>query len=841
MRLVSLTLSLFLWLAIAVHAQSVRWEAGDSGIASAVQLVFENCAPDGQPDLPPLAGATLTFQGQSESVNIINFQMTRTVTLGYIVRSRQNIPVQIPAFTVKTNKGSLRVPAFNAAAPAATLESIASAKLTPARPSVWAGEVFALNYVLSASRRNNPQISPTFDWNAAPLVAEEWTKPEVTEAVVGGERRVQVAYRTRAIAKTPNTVRLEAASHLLQIQTGTVGFGIISQPRMESVSVTSDQPVIEIRPLPTPPAGFSGAVGQFKLVSKVVPEKAAVGEPITWTLELSGTGNWPDIAGLPTREVSNDFQVVQPKAKRTPLEGKLFDVTLAEDVVLVPTKAGSYTLGPIAFTYFDPKSGSYQTISAPRSTATITAPAAPLFNLTPQPTATSPAPESVVKPAVPLTAPPAPAGIPRDPLPGAADVMAPLSRGALTFWLGAPFGGLLIFWIVLAVRRARKTDPVRARREARMRLAATLTQLETAGEASRRPLLLAWQRDTAVLWQISHAAPSPAAFHESAVTSPRIYAARGEDSPTDKVLAIWAALWAETDRALYSPDSSLPSDWVTRARAALAALHVPGFRPLRLFLPQNLMPFAAALAILVAATPVLLRAAGIDPAVAYRQGDFSAAEKTWRATLATTPTNWIARHNLSLALAQQDRPGEAVAQAAAAFVQQPTNPSVRWHFVFTAEKAGFAPGELADFVAPGAVPSLARMASPARWQLAIIFAAFAGATAIGWMLFNAYGRRTRVVYWRASIALALSLLLAATATAGALTYGMAANAQAVAVIRAGTLRSIPTETDTTQKTSALAAGAMALADRTFLGWTHLAFDNGQTGWVRKDEIVSLWK
>ncbi|MBI4622659.1 MAG: BatD family protein [Verrucomicrobia bacterium] len=827
--------------AVATRAQSVRWEAGESGIASQVQLVFENCAPDGQPDLPPLPGATLTFQGQSESVNIVNFQMTRTVTLSYLVRSRQNTPVQIPAFTVKTSKGLIRVPAFNAAAPAATLESIASSKLTPGRTSVWVGEVFALNYELSASRRTNPQISPTFDWNAAPLVTEEWSKFEVTEGIVGGERRVQVAYRTRAIAKTPNTLKLEAASHLLQIQTGTVGFGIISQPRMESVSVTSNQPVLEIRPLPAPPAGFSGAVGQFKLVSKVVPEKAALGEPITWTVELSGTGNWPDIAGLPAREVSSDFQVVQPKAKRTPAEGKLFDVTLAEDVVLVPTKAGSYTLGPIAFTYFDPKSGSYKTISAPRTTATITAPAAPLFNTVPQPATTPLAPEPAARTATPLATPPAPAGIPRDPLPGSAQVMAPLARGALTLWLVAPFAGLLILWFGLAVRRAQKTDPVRPRREARARLAATLAQLETATDASRPALLLAWQRDTALLWQISHAAPSAAAFNEGALTSPRSSAAWGEGAPPDSGSSTWAALWAETDRALYGPTSLLPSDWVARAQAALAAKRVPGFRLRRLFLPQNLMPFAAALAFLPVAAPALLRAAGVDPAAAYRQGDFAAAEQAWRATLATTPTDWIARHNLSLALAQQDRTGEAAAQAAAAFVQQPADPSVRWHFVLASEKAGFAPGALSAFVTPGPLQSLARRASPAVWQVAIIVAAFAGTAALGAMLFNGYGRRNRAVYWRAAIALALSLLVGATATAGVLTYGMAANAQAVAVTRAGILRSIPTEADTTQKTSALAAGTLALADRTFLGWTHLAFDNGQTGWVRKDAIVPLWK
>src|SRR5688572_1862346 len=418
-RYVVLVIAL-LALAVAARAQSVRWESSNSGLPNSVVLVFENCEPDGQPELPNIPGVTFTSLGRSErSASTFDrggLTTTRTVEFTYVIRGRQNTPVQIPAFTVKTNKGSMRVDAFNAAAPAAPIEAVASAKLIPERTTVWAGEVFGLNYELSASRRTNPRISPTFEWNAAPLVAEDWSKPEVSEAVVNGERRVNVLFRTRAVAKAPNSIQLEAATHLLSIQTGTIGFGIISQPRMEQVSVTSDKPSIEVRALPPPPTGFSGAVGQFKLVSKVVPQKAAVGEPVTWTLELSGTGNWPEIAGLPARDVSNDFQVVQPKAKRTPVEGKLFDVALTEDVVLVPTKAGSYALGPVNFTYFDPKSGSYKTITAPRSTIAITAPNVSQFNVS------APPPQNETRPAtekssVPLATPGTPNAIPRDPLP----------------------------------------------------------------------------------------------------------------------------------------------------------------------------------------------------------------------------------------------------------------------------------------------------------------------------------------------------------------------------------------------------------------------------------------
>ena len=834
----------------AARAQSVRWEPAE-GAANAAVLVYENCEPDGAPELPTIPGVTFTPAGTQQSMNIVNFRQTSSVLLSYNVRGRAGTPVTIPAFTVKTKQGPQRVAAFTVAAPAAPLESVASSKLMPERPSVWAGEVFGLAYELSAARRANAQISPTFDWSAAPLVAEDWSKPEITEAPGGG--RFNVLYRARAIAKSANTFKLEAASHQLSIQTGTTSFGgLFSQPRMEQVSVTSDQPTLEVRPLPPPPLGFSGAVGQFKLTSKVVPEKAGVGEPVTWTLELSGTGNWPDLAGLPPREVSNDFQVVQPKAKRTPIEGKLFDVTLAEDVVLVPGKAGSYALGPVNFSYFDPKSGSYKTITAPRTTVTITAPAAPQINLTPQPAPSSETAPLVEKKSAPPAAPATPVAIPRDPLPGSAEASAPLTQRTLLVWLLSPVAGILVFWGWLAVRRARQTDPLRPRREARARLVITVGKIQSAqlsalpaspgfaGHGSSQ-LLLAWQRDAAALWQIAHAAPRADAFlRGGGVPLPRGSDRRGAGTPPANDAAVWSALWLEADRALYGARAALPSDWVARAQAALAAKRLPGFNPLRLFLPRNLLPFAALIAVLL--VPVsLVGAVALDGLAAYRKADFPAAEKSWRAAIAKTPTDWIARHNLSLALAQQERADEAGAQAAAAFVQNPADPSVRWHFALAAEKSGAAPGTLAPFLVPGPNQKFAQLASPAQWQHRLVAAAFAAALALGAILFNAYGRKSGLVLAVAWGVLVLSFCAALMSAVCWDTYGTAAHPDAVIVARATTLRSIPTEADTAQKTTPLGAGSIAIADKNFLGWSRLSFDNGQTGWVRHTDLVPLWR
>ncbi len=816
------------------RAQSVHWENADPSLGSnAVQLVFEDCEPDGDPQLPPTPSATLTLGGKSTNFSMVNGSTSSSITLTYYVQARRAGALEIPAFTVKTNKGPVPVAEFNGAAPTITADSVAKSKLIPERTTVWAGEVFGLTYQLTAARRNNPQINPTFDWSPAPLIAENWSKPEVTESVSSGQRELQVTFRTRVYAKDANTLKLEAATHLMQVQTGSVGFGLFTQARMEPVTVTADQPIIEVRPLPTPVAGFAGAVGAFKLTSKVVPKQAAVGDPVTWSLELSGTGNWPDIPGLPAREVSKDFKVVQPQAKRTMAEGKLFDATLGEDVVLIPQKAGTYTLPPVKFVYFNPRSGTYETLRTEATTVTITAPAPSQFSsLNPNQPAEPPSPAATQAPAPvrPVTAPAAPAGIPRDPLPGEAVAARPLTNGAVAIWLTIPFLGLLLFWLALAWRRAVRTDPLRPQREAQARLAAVLAELRTVpnvsttgrhvGASDASPLavrLLRWQHDSAILWQIRHAAPSASAIDDIE----------------------WSGLWREADRTLYGANVPLPPDWAARAEAALAAKRVPGFQPIRLFLPQNLLPFAATVALLLALAPGRVQAK--TPADSYRKGDFAAAEKGWWGAVEQHPTDWIARHNLALALAQQDRTGEAAAEASTALVQHPTDPSVRWHFGLMAEKAGFAPAPLVPFLKEGPGTATATLASPAGWQCILIIAAFSLAAALGWMLSNAYGRGGRVQFWMAGGLAMIAVFVGAISLLSYGAYGETADTRAVIAWRSSTLRSIPTEADTTQKTTTLPAGSVAIVDRTFVGWDRLSFANGQTGWVRKDEVVPVWR
>ncbi len=831
----------------AAFAQSVHWDppGGQLGFnqVSQLSLVFENCEPDGNVGLPRVDGLQFgNNPSRSTNVEMENFtNIKRTYTLGFPVRPTQRNNISIPAFDVKTDKGSIRVPGASFTVGEATvgntgiaIDDVASAKLTVPQESFWAGEVFPVTYNLNVVRRYFHSLATNIDWQPAPLVAEEWTKPDPSETLIRGERRVVSAQSTRAYVKQPGIYTIKPASQMVNLMVGTTGFGLFSQPTVEQREIDSNPLTLTIKPLPPAPANFSGAVGEFTFTSKVVPTTAGVGDPVTWTIELGGTGNWPDITGLPQREVSNDFQVVQPKSKRTMKDGSLFEGTISEDVVLVPTKPGTYRLAPVRFTYFDTKTGTYKTVASDPVTVTVTAssPAA-------QPAAGSGAPVqfaitppssgTAAAPVLPAAVPPVPPeNLPRDPVGESAPGFVPFAPD--TFWVvvAAPAAALvLLAWLILAALRSRQNDPQRLRRAARARLAAILSELRGAAPKPGEgvPLLRSWQHEAAVLWEVPHAAPGAPLLHA--------YVTKREKDAA----SVWAKLWSETDRALHSRDNSLPKDWQSRAENALSAVRVPRWPPFSLFGTRNLLPFLFTLAVLFA--PLVVRAD--TAAEAYKRGDFAAAEADWRKDTAAAPAGWAARHNLGLALAQQDRWAEATAQWTSAFLLNSRSDTTRWDLALGLQRSGMAPAELVELSRGEGRYKFVRWATPGEWQLAIVVAALLLAAALIVLLLQGY---QRIGAWAKPAALSTSLLamlLAAAATLSLHTYGALANPEAALVWRPSTLRSIPTEADTSQKTSPLSAGSIAVVERTFLSWTKLDFTGGQTGWVHTEDLIRLYR
>lgn len=126
--------------------------------------------------------------------------------------------------------------------------------------------------------------------------------------------------------------------------------------------ITTPKVVINVQPLPAKPAGFSGAVGEFKLASSINATDVKTNDAVTIKLTLIGTGNMK-LIGTPEVKFPQDFEIYDPKVTDDyKLTNSGLTGTKTFEYLAIPRHAGNFTIPAIEFTYFDLKSNSYKTL-----------------------------------------------------------------------------------------------------------------------------------------------------------------------------------------------------------------------------------------------------------------------------------------------------------------------------------------------------------------------------------------------------------------------------------------------------------------------------------------------
>jgi hypothetical protein len=697
------------------------------------------------------------------------------------------------------------------------LSQVATSTVTLPADSYYVGEVFTLTHRVVLKRGVGQALADAFNWPATGFNADEWSAPVQSST----EEAMIFTQTTRAYGVRAATGTLPPATQDVTLITGTTASSFVSQTETDKFTLHTKMPPLTLRPLPAPaPTNFSGGVGDFTLTAKLSGLTAKVGDSVTWSLTLTGSGNWPEIRRLPPRTISKELDFIKPVIKKDFQNGSLFQGSLTEDMLLIPTRAGSYQLGPVRFVYFDPKIGKYQMLTSETFKLTVTGAA-----LGP---AKSPSQPGGIQERVPV--PDAPPPLPLDPIASRRGGIAPFVPRQLAVIATVPLVALILFWLWLAAQRRWLTDPLHERRSAGQRVAAMIRDLQTGAAGSPaavRERLYAWQRAVTAFGGFTVSTPTPSEIG-------RVLDAPGTVPPE----ATWKRLWREANHVLFSESAALPADWPTRAKATLAASALPRVPLVAMFAPRNLLPFLVLL--MVGLIPCTLRADAADDA--YLHGDFPAAEKIWRAMAADAPTDARARYNLSLALAQQDRWSEAASQALAAFCLAPRDPAIRWQFELTLDRSGIDHPIFNGLAHGEGLYRIARVFSPASWGLMLCAASLIFALATGAVIFGVFrnsGSRSVRRGW-GLVALA-GLLVGGAAVLSLRLYGPLADRAIVVVGQPTLLRTVPTDANTLQKTASLPAGTMAHVGRSFLGWSQLTFPNGQTGWIRTEILTSLYR
>lgn len=126
--------------------------------------------------------------------------------------------------------------------------------------------------------------------------------------------------------------------------------------------ITTPKVVINVQPLPAKPAGFSGAVGEFKLASSINATDVKTNDAVTIKLTLSGTGNMK-LIGTPEVKFPQDFEIYDPKVTDDyKLTNSGLTGTKTFEYLAIPRHAGNFMIPAIEFTYFDLKINSYKTL-----------------------------------------------------------------------------------------------------------------------------------------------------------------------------------------------------------------------------------------------------------------------------------------------------------------------------------------------------------------------------------------------------------------------------------------------------------------------------------------------
>ncbi|WP_405416149.1 BatD family protein [Maribacter sp. Asnod1-A12] len=131
-------------------------------------------------------------------------------------------------------------------------------------------------------------------------------------------------------------------------------------------TVSAGSRTINVKPLPldNQPADFNGAVGDFDFAVTTSKTSLNASESLQATVEVSGKGNLK-LFKLPELELPSALEVYEPEfteGVRTTLAGMQGKVS--NQYTIVPSFRGKYPIAPVNFSYFNPSTGKYATLTS---------------------------------------------------------------------------------------------------------------------------------------------------------------------------------------------------------------------------------------------------------------------------------------------------------------------------------------------------------------------------------------------------------------------------------------------------------------------------------------------
>jgi hypothetical protein len=346
------------------------------GESAALTISVKGTQDGAQPSIPTVDG--LVFDGPSTqtSVSFVNGQVSQSMNFTYQVTPRRTGEFVIPAIEVKAGgKGYVTAPIKLVVEKGATesdlSQTLFARVLVPAR-QVYPGQTMSLQVLIYSRADVQLRGLNGFNCEADGLGFKFVSKLKSGTQIVNGESfNVQVI---EGVVSPTRSGMLNFGPCILKAQLAVQKRGRAGWPfddlmfdqmmgRIETrdVPVTVEATPIEVLPLPEEgrPADFAGAIGQWNLDVTAKPAEVAVGDPITLTIKISGSGNI-DTVPAPKLGSLDEFKTYDPTTKTTKDELNTAGERVIQQV-LIAKSTDAKELPEVRLTYFDPVARAYRT------------------------------------------------------------------------------------------------------------------------------------------------------------------------------------------------------------------------------------------------------------------------------------------------------------------------------------------------------------------------------------------------------------------------------------------------------------------------------------------------
>ena len=128
--------------------------------------------------------------------------------------------------------------------------------------------------------------------------------------------------------------------------------------------LSSQSLALDVKSLPeaNKPASFAGAVGNYNFKSAIDMTELKTNEAFTLTYTVSGTGNI-ELLQMPEPVFPPDFEVYDPKISTSvDANSQGMTGTKKAEYLAIPRRAGTFSIQPVEFTFFNPSTETYHTL-----------------------------------------------------------------------------------------------------------------------------------------------------------------------------------------------------------------------------------------------------------------------------------------------------------------------------------------------------------------------------------------------------------------------------------------------------------------------------------------------